>query len=280
VRNAAACTFVVLLRIQLENNMDSVLGEKNRIQHEAKPFGLNWGLYRKRVAHIAVSAAMMMSSLTASALVYDAAGEFEYSLSTTGPWSYGYSTTLTGAIVGHNEIGTYNPYIEYMRTNINSGTPSIIYNTNTVAETFGSVIIGANELGIHPGPNNEYEKVRLTVGTSGMYSIVGAFSGLDIYGTSTDAHILLNNVDIFSAMVNGFGLISSQSFSILQSLNVGDTLDFAVGNGAGLPYAHYNDSTALSAHVTLEKALPLPGGAALTGLGILCLLGLRNKYGV
>ena len=97
----------------------------------------------------------------------------------------------------------------------------------------------------------------------------GAFSGIDLGGTTTDVHILLNGVSIFDGNVNGFGPNTGPSFSLTRALSVDDTLDFAVGFGANGDF--FRDATALAAHIA-PTAVPEPASFILLGTGILSVL--------
>jgi hypothetical protein len=86
------------------------------------------------------------------------------------------------------------------------------------------------------------------------------------HGTTTDVHILLNGVSPFDGAVNGFGPSSDQSFATSLSLQVGDHLDFAVGDGADGSFL--NDSTGLEA--TISDAIPEPSTFAITCIVAAC----------
>jgi hypothetical protein len=225
-----------------------------------------------------LAALCAVSALPAKATaIFDVATDFSIvGGNPNGAWSYGYSTSLTSALILHAENQTISG-VDFWDTNIAVTVPAAFHNaTSNVVTLFSTVQLQPGQFALHPGPNNEYAKARLTVQTASDYSIMGAFSGADIQGTTTDAHILLNGVSIFDGMVNGLGPNTGPSFSLTRSLFVGDTLDFAVGFGSNGHY--YADSTALSAQIT---AVPEPETDALmlVGLAGLGLVGFaaRNK---
>jgi PEP-CTERM motif len=81
-----------------------------------------------------------------------------------------------------------------------------------------------------------------------------------------DVHILHDGVSIFNSNVTGSP--SPTSYSGLQGIVAGDTIDFAVGVGSD---GNYNeDLTALSATI-----VPEPDTLGLVGMGFGCLLSFR-----
>jgi hypothetical protein len=92
---------------------------------------------------------------------------------------------------------------------------------------------------------SQYAVLRWTAPSSGLFTITATFSGLSSVGDSADVHILLNGASIFDATV-----ISSPSpttYSGLQNLRKGDTIDFAVGFG---PNGNdHEDTTGLAASI-------------------------------
>jgi hypothetical protein len=115
---------------------------------------------------------------------------------------------------------------------------------------------------------NFYSIVRWRAPSSGQFNITATFSGLSSAGDSTDVHILRNGASIFDSTV--FGSPSPTSYSGIQNLATGDTIDFAVGQGSD-GNAH-EDTTALSASIV---AVPEPTTLALAGAGLACLFSIR-----
>ena len=70
------------------------------------------------------------------------------------------------------------------------------------------------QFALHPGPGGEYAVVRYVAPEAGEASIDAVFTGLDIFGTTTDVHVLLNGNALFDGLVPepttavllGFGL--------------------------------------------------------------------------
>jgi hypothetical protein len=89
---------------------------------------------------------------------------------------------------------------------------------------------------------------------------------MDRNGDSVDVHILHDGSSIFNSTV--LGSPSPTSYSGLQSIVAGDTIDFAVGFGSD--GNNFSDTTGLSATL-----VPEPGTLGLVGLGLGCLLLFR-----
>lgn len=84
----------------------------------------------------------------------------------------------------------------------------------------------------HPGPNNERPALRFSVPLSGFYEIQGTFfspkqpSGIP--DATTDAHLLINNVELGSLwVIRTPGILRVEQFY----LEVGDFIQFEVGFG-------------------------------------------------
>jgi hypothetical protein len=106
----------------------------------------------------------------------------------------------------------------------------------------GQVNQPADLLNLHPGASGENSTVRWTASATGSYQIQGRFQGLDITGTTTDVHVLRNNVEVWGGIVNGFN--AQASFNLTIAVNAADVIEFVVGTG-GNSYA--SDSTGLAA---------------------------------
>jgi hypothetical protein len=99
----------------------------------------------------------------------------------------------------------------------------------------------------------QYSMLGYIVGASATYRITATFEGVHVGLSTTDVHILLNDVHLFDDIINGYGGDSSfaaeqgshpvTSWTSTITLKKGDILTFAIGYGPNKTY--YNDTTGL-----------------------------------
>ncbi len=205
--------------------------------------------------YLAACLAALSLPFICTATVYDTASAFSATANPAGLWSYGYSTELGSPMVLDPERASDNG-LDIWRTNIWLGAPAVWHNgTNrTLTNSTGTLVVPPGGLGLHPGPGGQFSLLRFSVPADGLYQLSGAFSGLDIVGTTTDVHVLTNGFPMFDGLVNGYGPGSSVSFARAVNLKAGDSVDFAVGWGANHEFSY--DSTGLSAQITSGSTPP------------------------
>jgi len=228
---------------------------------------------RALTAALVGSAAAAMPSAAAGA-VYNAANDFSLSANPSGVWSYGYEDRLGAPLHLYNQ-----PTANWRgATGLDGWTfstlpldPNISHNRSTSILTLSDtgVHLPANGLTIHPGAGGEPSVLRWTAPTAGVCDLAVAFRGNDETGTTTDVHVLHNNVSLFDGQINAYG--SGPSFSASLPVAAGDTVDFAAGYGRNSNYLF--DSTGVAATVTL---LPEPGGLFAACLVSVALLRRRR----
>ena len=117
-----------------------------------------------------------------------------------------------------------------------------------------------NYLQFHPSSDDQYSVVRWTAPAQGVYTLQGAFIGLDYSGpTTTDVHVLHNDKSLFDAYIDGYGgdpsfhkvegASPTADYSGQVSMKKNDILTFAIGWGRNK--TNSCDTTGLFAKVVL-----------------------------
>ena len=210
---------------------------------------------------------LLVIALPRTASAFSAAGDFSTASNPNGTWSYGSSTTLGSAFIPSTIPTNHYSGLTldgWLGTSDSSGTPYVLHNSGTVNAFPGDATYPPGQLAEHPGALGQYSIVRWTAPSSGTFSISATFSGLGA-SDSADVHILKDGVSFFNANVNGSP--SPQSFSGLQSVLVGDTIDFVTGSGTG---GNSGDTTGLSATI-----VPEPTTLGLVAMSLVSLLSFR-----
>jgi hypothetical protein len=199
---------------------------------------------------------------------YNAAGDFSTASNPNGAWSYGSSTSLASAFIPStiptNNIGGLQ-LDGWLGTTADS-SPYALHNATAHNVTNAVTVYQPGQLGLHPGPQDQYSIVRWTAPFSGTFSINATFSGLSLAGDTADVHIFLDGVSIFNSNVNGSP--APATYSGVQSIVAGDRIDFVVGFGSN--GNNDNDTTGLSATI-----VPEPNTLALVGMSLAGLLSFR-----
>lgn len=206
-----------------------------------------------KIAALLIAAAI---AAPAAAATYDPHLGFSSAHNPNGAYTYGYEASLGGPLVDFTSGGATN------------GQPGA-WTTPAVNQFLGVYDTGTSIL-LHPGQSGQYSILRFTAVTAGRYSINGSFN---YFGTNTtDVHVLVDDVSVFSGLSNSSHQLTGFGFS--QLLTAGQTVDFAVGNGSN---GYEGDSTLLSATL----AVPEPATWALMIAGF-SLVGFatRRRRGV
>jgi len=228
------------------------------------------------IVFLAVLTLSVRSTDLRAGVVFDAATDFSATSNPTGVWSYGQSATLGSLFHFYTQSGPDNadsPPANLLDT-WNGGTsgvfavPAVYHNGTSGIVSFngGTITFQPGELGFHPGPLGQFSVVRFTAPFTGTYDLVSFYRPLDVH-TTTDVHVLLNDVSIFDGLVNP-GLPAS--FAANLTLIAGDRLDFAVGVGLNGNFS--NDSTGLSASLT-TAAVPEPSTLVMLSI-VLAIFGV------
>jgi hypothetical protein len=223
---------------------------------------------------LVVIAAFGSIAQPAAAQVYDAAADFSLAANPNSVWHYGFESSLGSPFTLFDTTATLFGPIDYWASSAVGSTPQI--NQNTSASTYhntdpaSDIEWAAGELSAHPGPAGQVSVVRFVAPADGVYQIDATFRGIDHTGTTTDVHVLVNNVSLFDQAVTGYHqpALFSTTLPLLQN----QTVDFAVGYSNG---SYLDDSTGLDAVITVVPE-PAAAGALLAPAGLAL---LRRRRG-
>jgi hypothetical protein len=214
-----------------------------------------------------------MAAKPSFSAIFNAASDFSVTNNPNGAWRYGWSSSLGSNFNLYSNSGNLTPTIDLWYDSANTGSPSVSHNsTATEDNSHPTITYQPSELNFHPGYYGEYSIVRWIAPEAATYSLATMFTGLDHVGpTTTNVHVLHNNIVLFSNLINGFGPSSTKSFATAGTVQAGDTIDFAVGYGSNQTY--FYDSTGLDATISttppaVSESVPEPstvlGGLAFS----------------
>ena len=132
------------------------------------------------------------------------------------------------------------------------------------------------ELNLNPG-SSVFTVVRFTAPSAGVWLINGFFRAIDTQMSGTapflgsDVHVVVNGTTVFSA--GDFTPFLQQPINLSETLNLGGTVDFVVGNG-GFPASVAVLNNGLTVQIV---AAPEPSSMILIGIGSAILVAVRKR---
>ena len=108
--------------------------------------------------------------------------------------------------------------------------PCINFNgTNGPVSALG-IVWEPGQLALHPGPRNEFSVLRWTAPAAGEYAVSAKFASIAERAT-TDVHVLHAGKPLLKGFINLNDQGRELAWSKTIAMQVGETLDFAVGSG-------------------------------------------------
>ncbi|HKA01769.1 MAG TPA: PEP-CTERM sorting domain-containing protein [Candidatus Solibacter sp.] len=151
------------------------------------------GVWKRRGARLVfLTAGLAAAAVTSGAATFSPAADFSTASNPAGVWSYGYESTLGGALTLFATNGSTNE-VEYWKraaTDMAAG-----HNTNAGSAGWcGSCSVPGGDAIFAPGNNGDFAVFRFTSPAADNYAIVADFFGADFSRpTTTDVHIQVNS---------------------------------------------------------------------------------------
>lgn len=209
---------------------------------------------------------------------FDLGLDFSFSANPNGPWRYGYTggTALRlesslldsfGAGPGDGGIGFWHPsdvggiyapvsnpsdggggYYPYVACN--PGPATVVYSAAWAARS--------HEIAMEASNAGQFSVVEFVAPQPGQYRIQAHFEGIHFRLSTTDVHVLLGDLQLWAANIDGYGgdptfhavvgTSPAADYGGTVTLQANDVLTFAVGYGSD--DTNYNDTTGLAVHVS------------------------------
>jgi hypothetical protein len=201
----------------------------------------------------------------AAPLTFDLSADMSFTANPNGPWSYGYSraSTLAGAeVVLDTFVAQAPPGSFWHPGDADAGGayyPYVAKNTQD-ASAYGSMMgwsARAGEVTVEGSALNQYGVARFVSPVAGSFALTFHAEGVHFNLSTTDVHVVLNDVDLFRANIDGYGgdptfhaiegASPTADFARTITLAIGDVLLFAVGTGDN--GTNFNDTTGISVHL-------------------------------
>ena len=144
----------------------------------------------------------LAATITLGGIESDVALDFSPTNNPNGVWQYGWSDTLSSPFVLSTHPAVRDGIDTWRGDLAPDGNPGEYHNGTTSVIVLGDTSpMEPGQFALHPGPGGEYAIVRYVAPQAGEAFIASAFAGLDLFGTTTDVHVLLNGTSIFDGVV-------------------------------------------------------------------------------
>ena len=196
----------------------------------------------------------MRAASASAADIFDATADYSITNNPNGVWSSGYKSTLSSAFVVYDDTKyVVNSYSLWLSKVLNNGD-----NTPGFGKNLGAVTIyglAANQISLHPGPQNQFSILRFTAPKSASYYLQLQFFAGDT--GDTDGYAIVNN-DSANPVYYAATTNLNPTFNSNLNLSGGDFVDIVVGSKGN----HFADTTPITVVFT-EQAVPEPHAVML-----------------
>ncbi len=169
-------------------------------------------------------------------VMYDVAAQFGTNTNPSGPWSYGWKSTVQGSFSNYTILAHPNAGVDAWTSF--SGSSTVFYNggPGALIANGGQTDLPAGTVWFDPGANgavDNYSAIRFTVppGGAGNYSL-SAFVAPAVVGSISgdcDFHVVTNGVEAFGVFLSP---TQSAGYTNTLALSDGSTIDLMIGRGA------------------------------------------------
>jgi hypothetical protein len=104
---------------------------------------------------------------------------------------------------------------------------SVMANWTTQTILSGSAAIPPRSVSGHPDANGQYADFVWIAPAAGIADITATFVGID--GTTSDVHVLVRGIPVFSDSIAFYG--DSTVYAASIAVAIGDSVEFAIGMG-------------------------------------------------
>jgi hypothetical protein len=222
---------------------------------------------KSKMIFLMVTFLVIITAPLAFAAIWDVQNDFSITNNPTGAWSYGWESAPGGTFNLYTHvavIGTYDGTAPAWYDTTNQygwNTPSVWQNTTTGVVWFHP---GPSPIDVYPSSTGKYSVIRWTSPVSGTIAINGMFGAGDTYLMS---YFIYNGTTSFFEV---HGTFSDAPFSLTESISIGDTIDFMIGE------YHWGGATPLYATI-VTAPVPEPSTMLLLGSGLVGLVGYGRR---
>jgi hypothetical protein len=237
---------------------------------------------------IALAILVSILAVPVSSTTWNLADDWSSTSNQSGAWTYGFAGSIASGY-------TFIPMPAFNNTAIggfqlwHSGagdlTPLIGKNVTSSPQAIGPMV-PPGKVVMHPSDSNQPAIARWTAPATGNYSIDVVFHYLDTAQDGTDPHIIKNTTE---SLASGLCTPASpyMSYTQVQHLTAGETLDFCIGRGGAHYYA---DATQVDLTIATAAAGFLSGtvsgpsgilaGASVAAGGVTVTTGTDGTYSI
>jgi hypothetical protein len=216
---------------------------------------------------LALSALALPGLAEQAQTTFDLSTDFSFKSNPNKVWQYGYSATNSLALNQFRldkNVDT-SGMVGFWHPDANHGPgpdyyPYIAYNgSKQVQKVFNGLAFRPGEVAMESSTAGQYGLIRFIAPVTGTYKVSAQFEGIHFGLSTTDVHVLHNDIPLFDADIDGYGgdpalhkvegASPTAEYSGQVAMKKNETLTFAIGYGKNK--TNSCDTTGLFARVIL-----------------------------